>query len=144
MPNWERTIEIEASPARVWEVMEDVARWPEWTASMISLDPPADGMGMGAAAKVHARGTPKSTFRVTEWRPGERFTWETNVRGARSIARHIIEPIGEGRSRVTLGVELLGLMATLSKPFLNKRIIENLELESAGLKRESEKVAASA
>jgi hypothetical protein len=35
-------------------------------------------------------------------------------------------------------------MATLSKPFLNKRIIENLELESAGLKRESEKVATSA
>jgi hypothetical protein len=39
-------------------------------------------------------------------------------------------------------VELEGLMATLSKPFLNKRIVENLELESAGLKRESERMPA--
>jgi hypothetical protein len=142
MAKWERTIEIEASPARVWEVMADVARWPQWTASIISLESPAGGMALGAAAKVHARGTPKSTFRVSEWQPGERFTWETKVRGVRSVAHHIIEPAGQGRSRVKLAVELEGLMATLSKPFLNRRIVENLELESAGLKRESERMPA--
>ena len=144
MPDWERTIEIDASPSRVWEVMADVARWPEWTASMISLEPPPGGMALGATAKVHARGTPKSTFTVTEWQPAERFTWESNVRGVRSTARHVIEPVGEARSRVTLGVQLDGLMATLSRPFLNKRITENLVLESEGLKRESERVAAPA
>jgi hypothetical protein len=141
VPTWEQTTEIEASPARVWEVMADVGRWPQWTASIVSLEPPAAGMGPGAKAQVQAKGTPKSEYVVTEWQPGAGFTWETKVRGVRSIARHSIEGVEEGRSRVRLSVEVVGLLATLLKPLIGKSITPNLVLEAEGLKRESESVA---
>ncbi len=138
MATWQRTIEIDAKPDRVWEIMSDVEKWPEWTPSVISVERTNGAMGPGASAVVHPRGTPKSTWRVTEWRPGRSFTWETKVRGARTIGGHVVEPIGEDRSRVTLSIEVQGFVAALARPFLNKGIEENLEAESEGLKRRSE------
>ena len=38
MARWERSIEIEATPAHVWGVMADVSRWPEWTDSILSVE----------------------------------------------------------------------------------------------------------
>ena len=141
MPTWERTIEIEATPGRVWLVMADVGRWPEWTASIVSVEPPAGGMALGAVANVHALGTPKSAFTVTGWRPGAGFTWETKVRGMRSVAGHEIKELGDGRCRARLTIEVQGLVATVLKPLIRKRIVMNLDMEAEGLKRESEATA---
>ena len=143
MPAWERSVEISASPARVWEVMSEVSKWPEWTASIVSVEAPSAAMGLGSQADVQARGAPKARWTVTVWRPGEGFTWVTKVRGARTIAGHEIVPVGDGNSRVTLSIEVPGLMATLLKPVIGKQIVENLELESQGLKKRSEAVLSS-
>ena len=39
----ERVIDIGASREKVWTVMTDVARWPEWTASVTSVEPLGGG-----------------------------------------------------------------------------------------------------
>lgn len=143
MPAWERTVEIDAPPSRVWEVMADVANWPKWTASILSVEAPSGPRGPGSTATVQAKGTPAARWTVTDWRSNEGFTWETKVRGAKTIAGHEIQPLGEGRSRVTLTLEVQGLMARLFKRFIAKQVEENLELESQGLKRECEAVLSS-
>lgn len=138
MATWTKTIAIDAGPGRVWEVLVDVEKWPEWTPSITSVERRSEAFGPGALVMVHAKGTPKSLWRISEWTPGRSFTWETSVRGARTIGSHVIEGVGEGRSRVTLTVEVQGLGARLFSWFIGRGISENLRLESEGLKRRSE------
>jgi len=138
MARWERTIEIKASPARVWAVLEDIARWPEWTPSVVSVETGGQPLAIGATAHVQPRGTPKSTWTITEWKPGQRFAWATRVRGANTVADHIIEPAGNGQSQVRLVVEVGGPVAALLKPIIGRSVIRNLADEAAGLKLRSE------
>lgn len=138
MPRWEQSIDISATPERVWDVMADIERWPHWTPSIISVKKRSDGpFGTGTTATVRAKGTPESTWTVTEATPARSFTWDTKVRGASTSAGHVIQPTASG-SRVTLSVEIAGIAATLLKPILGRGIRQNLRLEAEGLKRQSE------
>ena len=138
MPRWERSIDIDATPARVWQVMSDVKKWPEWTPSIESVEAAPDTLSVGSRATVKAKGTPRATWTITEFNPGRNFTWITSVRGSKTVGEHVIAPNGEGKSRVTLAIEVNGLMGAIFKPMINKVITGNLELESNGLKRRSE------
>ena len=142
MPRWEHTVKIDSPPERVWEVMSDIDRWPTWTESMVAARKLTDGpLRNGTEAMVQPKGTPESTWIVTEATPGRGFTWETKVRGAHTVAGHVIEPV-DGGSRVTLSVEVRGFVAALLRPVLSRGVIANMKAEAAGLKRESEAVAA--
>lgn len=45
---------VEAAPAEVWAVLQDVGRWPEWNPSIASVDPPvALENGTAFDAKQH-------------------------------------------------------------------------------------------
>ncbi|MCL4239938.1 MAG: SRPBCC family protein [Dehalococcoidia bacterium] len=138
MPRWEHSIHINASPDRVWDVISDIDRWPEWTPSVLTVKKVTEGpLAHGTTARVHAKGTPESTWTVSESLPPKSFTWGTKVRGAATTAGHVIEPTDSG-AKVTLSLEVRGIAATLFKPFLAKGISENLRLEAEGLKRQSE------
>ena len=138
MARWVRSIEIEATPAHVWNVMADVASWPEWTESILSVEEVSQPFGTGGSALVQARGPATSVFRVTRWEPGRGFDWETRARGATAIAGHWIEPAGAGRSTATLSVTIPGIVAAVLKPLLGRGIQRNLTMEAEGLKRRSE------
>lgn len=141
MPRWEHSIAINATPDRIWQVMSDIERWPEWTPSVLSVKKLTDGpLARGTTARVHARGTPESTWTVSDSTPAKSFTWGTKVRGAVTSAGHVIEPTDSG-SRVTLSIQIGGIAATLLKPILRRGIRENLRLEAEGLKRRSEEAA---
>jgi len=138
----ERTIEISALPERVWTVMMDVERWPEWTESMKSVERLDGGdFGVGSKARLRIRRAPTSVYTVTELTPNRSFSWETKSAGIKGIATHIIEPDGNG-SKVTLSVDLLGMLATLMSPIIRRPSEENVKLEAEGLKRRSEAPAA--
>jgi len=135
----ERTIDINAPPERVWAVMVDVERWPEWTESIRSVER-LDGepFGLRSEARLRVKGAPESTvWRVTEYTDGQSFTWESDARAVHSRASHVIDPEGDG-SKVTLTVTNSGWPATLFAPFLAWIGRRNLRLEAEGLKRRCE------
>ena len=135
----ERTINISAPPERVWAVMMDVERWPEWTESMKSVERLDSGeFGVGSKARVKIRRSPSANvWTVTELTPNRSFTWETNSGGVKGIATHIIEP-DSNDSKVTLTVDLSGIFATLFGPMIAGASRQNVEMEAEGLKRRAE------
>ena len=135
----ERTVNIKAPPERVWAVMTDVERWPEWTESMKTVERLDSGeFGVGRRAKLRIRRSPSANvWTVTELIPGRSFTWETNAGGVKGVATHAIEPDGNG-SKVTLTVDLSGIVATLSGPMIGGQSRKNVEMEAEGLKRRCE------
>ena len=141
MPRWERTIEINAAPEKVWSVLSDIERWPEWTPSMLSVKLVEDGpLAPGTQAIVHPKGTVESTWTVSEVTPNRSFTWDTKVRGARTVGGHEISPTAGG-SRVTLSIVVDGFAAKLLKPIIGRTITTNMDQEAEGLKRVSEAAA---
>jgi carbon monoxide dehydrogenase subunit G len=135
----ERTIKINAPPDRVWTVMKDVERWPEWTESMKSVERLDKGdFGLGSKAKLKIRRSPNANvWTVTELTPNRSFTWETNSGGVKGVATHVIEPDGNS-SKVTLTVDLSGPVATIFSPIIAGQSRKNVDMEAEGLKRRSE------
>jgi len=135
----EHSTNINASPERVWAVMGDVERWPEWTESMKSVERLDSGeFGLGSKAQLRIRRSPNANiWTVTELTPNRSFTWETNSGGVKGVASHVIEPDGNG-AKVTLSVHLSGPVAALFGWFIAGSSRENVRMEAEGLKRRSE------
>ena len=138
MRTFETTIDIDASPARVWAVMSDIERWHEWTASITSvrrLD--AGPMRVGSKAHVKQPKLSGSVFEVTAWTPERGFDWVTKRPGLTGLGRHIIEP-SAGGSRVTLAVVFSGPLTGLIALFFGRLTDRYIRMEAEGLKRRVE------
>lgn len=133
-------VDIDASPERVWAVMSDVERWPEWTDTVTAvtrLD--ADSLGLGSRVRVEQPKLPPTEYVVTEFDPGEGFTWVATGPGVRTTARHRIEPLGGSISRVRLSVEQAGPVGrVMGRLFFTRLTDRYLATEAAGLKARSE------
>lgn len=133
-------VEIDATPERVWEVMSDVDRWPEWTETVTSvrrLD--ADGLGLGSRVRVEQPKLPATEYVVTEFEPGQGFTWVATGPGVRTTARHRIEARGYSGARVRLSVDQAGPLGVVMGGLFLRRLTDRyLAAEAAGLKARSE------
>jgi len=132
------SVDIEATPERVWEVMSDCARWAEWTPSVTSVQLFDEALAVGGRALIRQPGLPPAKFTVTALEPGRSFSWTTGTRAIMfAQAHHVIEPTPLG-ARVTLRLRFDGLLGgVMGKKMadLNNRY---LAMEAAGLKRFSE------
>jgi uncharacterized membrane protein len=129
---FETSRHIDAPTQPVWEVLFDVARWPEWTPTIDSVKRLDDGPFRGGSrAEVRQPKLPKAVWEVTEVVDGRSFTWEAKGPGMRTIARHEVVPDGDG-SEVRLSIEQTGPMGAVAGWVwrgLTQRYIE-LEAES--------------
>ena len=135
MPRFlQTTRHIDAPVQRVWDVLFDVARWPEWTPTIKSVERLEDGpFQVGSRAEVRQPKLPRAVWEVTEVVDGQSFTWEATGPGLRTIARHEVVPDADG-TEVTLSIEQtgpMGVVAGIVWGRLTQRYIE-LEAESLG------------
>jgi uncharacterized protein YndB with AHSA1/START domain len=135
---YQLTIDIDASPERVWAILADLERWPTWTESISKVELIDDGpLREGQRARVSVRGAPAGTWTVATVTPGREFSWTFRAPGLRTRATHDIESVGNG-SRVTLGVEQSGPATIVMRAWLNRVNRRNVAMEAAGLKRAAE------
>lgn len=135
---FETAISIDATPQRVWEVFSDVERWPEWTASITSVELLTPGpLAIGSKARIRQPKLPTVVWTVTEVVDGSRFVWESRAPGVHTVAGHYVEAEGSGARAISridqngIGGALIGrLYAGLTHRYL--------AMESAGLKSRSE------
>ena len=132
------TVDIRATPQRVWAVLSDVEDWPEWTPSVRSVER-LDGGPFAVGSRVRIR-QPKllpAVWRITSIEKGRAFTWVTASPGLSVTARHVVEATPDG-SRVTLSIRFEGLLAPLVALLTHRLTNRYLGLEGAGLKRRGE------
>jgi hypothetical protein len=139
----ERTsVDVAASPDRVWEVLVDVERWPEWTDSVSSvrlLD--AGPLAVGSRVEISQPRIPTGTYTVTALEPGSGFTWEQRQLGSTVSARHECERLPDGGTRVELSVVMSGAVGGVVGRLYRRLTERYLAMEAAGLKARAEGIA---
>ena len=133
------TVEIAAPADRVWAVLTDVERWPEWTETVTSVKRLDGGpLRPGSRAKIDQPKIPETEYVVTELDSGRSFTWAATGPGVTTTARHDVEALPDGSSRVTLAVEQGGWLGSVMGRFYRGLTDRYLANEAAGLKARCE------
>jgi hypothetical protein len=108
------TFDIDATPGRVWEVLTDLQRYPEWNPQIpAATGKIEEGSDIGLRLKLPGRPALNVTATIERSEPGRSLTWRGHVlapgffQGYRSFD---VEPSGDG-ARVTHLEEITGIMA---------------------------------
>jgi uncharacterized membrane protein len=133
------SIDVEAPIERVWAVLCDVERWPEWATTVTSVRRLDDGpLAVGSRARIEQPKIPPTEYVVTDLEPGRSFTWVATGPGVRTTARHVLEPVRTGGTRVTLAVEQAGPVGAVVGRFYRRLTERYLAAEAEGIKARSE------
>ena len=138
-PTSSDSITIDRSADVVWRVYTDIARWPEWTASVSSaeLDPPGP-LAVGSKASIKQPRLPRVDWTVTRLEPDRSWVWENNARGAKTVAAHVLTPLADGRTRVDLSIDQRGVIGRPIGWLVRRLTRRYLRYEAEGLRRRSE------
>jgi len=81
---------------------------------------------------------PEGTWDVTAWGAPAYFEWTQKTSGVTSVAGHRLEALGEGRTRLTLTLEMRGLLIPTIGRFYKGLTNRYMNLEAEGMKRAAE------
>jgi uncharacterized membrane protein len=135
---YEVTTDVDAAPDAVWQILVDVERWPEWTASMSSIER-LDHGALAVASRVRVRQPklPAADFTITDLQSGASFEWTSKRPGLTSVGDHRVAARPNG-SQVTLVFRMTGVLAPIVAAFSGKLIRNYVDTEAEGLKRRAE------
>jgi hypothetical protein len=129
---------IEASIHRVWAILVDVERWPEWNASVTQVEKfNSRPLGLGSQVRIHQPRLRPAIWVVTTFEPERCFVWKAAHPGIALVGSHILEACDQG-SKITLGLRFdgwFGGLAGLLKGRLAERYVRS---EAEGLRRRSQ------
>jgi uncharacterized protein YndB with AHSA1/START domain len=137
-----QTVDIAATPERVWQVIVDVERWPTWTDSVRAarlLDGPP--LAEGSRVELRQPRLPTTEWVVIELVDGESFTWSARGPGVVSVASHRLEP-ADGGTRVRLEFSQQGPLSRALDVLAGAMVRRYVGMEAAGLRRRCEQASA--
>ena len=137
--HFEKSIEIDASQLRVWDVLSDLEAWPRRieTVDTVKLLTPAP-MTKGSRVRLRQPKLPEGTWDITVWDAPSYFEWTQQEGGITSVAGHRVEALGEGRARLTLTLDMRGLLIPVMALFYKGLTNRYMNLEAEGMKRAAE------
>src|SRR4026207_851700 len=137
--HFEKTIEIDAPQQRVWDVLTDIEAWPQRieTVDEAELPPPAP-IAKASTVRLTQPKLPEGAWDVTAWDAPSYFEWTQKSSGTTSVAGHRVEALSEGRARLTLTLDMRGLLIPIMILFYRKLTNDYMNLEAEGMKRAAE------
>jgi len=137
-------VEIQASSERVWAVLMDVERWPEWTASVSSVQRvDRVPLTVGSRTKIVQPKLWPAEWVVTELDENTgNFTWVNRGPGIQVTAGHRLEPHGNW-TRCTHSLDFSGLLSPLIVWLYGALSRQYLATEANGLRARAESIASS-
>ena len=136
---FEQSIEVDASQRRVWEVLTDFGAWPQRieTVEVAELRTPAP-IGVGSVVFLKQPKLPEGTWEVTVWDAPSFFEFVQKSGGTTVVAGHRVEALDEGRSRLTLELDMRGLLVPVFGRIYRDLTNRYMTLEAQGMKRAAE------
>jgi uncharacterized membrane protein len=136
---FEQAIDIDASRQRVWDVLTDFQAWPqriETVDAVELLTPPPVGEGSRVRLKQPKLG--EASWEVTTWDAPSYFEWRQKSGGITVVAGHRVEALDEGRSRLTLTLDMEGLLVPIFRRIYGDLTNRYMAIEAQGMKRAAE------
>ena len=96
-------------------------------------------LAVGSRVRVEQPRIPPTEYVVTELETGRSFTWVATGPGVRTTARHLLEELSTGSTRVTLAVEQAGPVGAVMGRFYRRLTDRYLLAEAEGIKVRSER-----
>ena len=135
---FEHTIDIDASPEKVWEITLDVESWADHVASIEWIERLDRGpVTLGSRARIKQPGLRALVWTVSQLDREKTFAWGTRVLGMSMTGGHHLEPNGSGTTH-TLSIEFSGMPASVLGPVLRRPILSTLTKENRGFKSAAE------
>jgi uncharacterized membrane protein len=136
---FEQSIDIDARQQRVWEVLGDLEAWPQRieTVDVVELLTPAP-VGEGSRVRLKQPKLPEGIWEVTVWDAPSYFEFRQQSGGVTNVAGHRVQALEEGRSRLTLTLEMRGLLVPVVALFWKGLTNRYMTIEAQGMKRAAE------
>jgi uncharacterized membrane protein len=135
----EERVHMAAPADRVWAVMSDVERWPQWTPTVTSVERlDARPFGVGSRFRVRQPKLPTAVWTVTALEPGRYFEWRNASPGLTSVGGHRVTAGADGATSVTLTLTWSGWLTPLIRLLYGKLSRRYVQTEGESLKRRSE------
>jgi hypothetical protein len=140
-------IRIDAPPRRVWEVLTDLAAYPQWNPFVVRADGTAE-VGNRLTLRLQPVVGRATTVRptVTAARPGAELRWlgRLGVRGVLDADHHfLLEPDGESGTRLVQQEHFGGLLVPLVARTLERGTLPAFVLMNEALKARAEQPVSS-
>lgn len=132
------SVEINAPAERVWSLVNNVEEWPRWIPSLKKIEKISPGpLGVGSLVLVVAKSliTVNLLMTITEFVAGRRVVMEGKVLGVKMTRHYELEPLDKGKTRLTAGGKVSGLLAFLVRrggQKLSEEIVQALKKKVEG------------
>jgi len=135
----EESIDIDAGQQRVWDVLSDIEAWPRRveTVDAAELLTPAP-VAKGSRVRLKQPKLPEGQWDITVWDAPSYFEMRQKSGGITSVAGHRVEALEEGRSRLTLSVDMKGWLVPVVGPFSKGMTTRYMTGEAQDMKRAAE------
>jgi len=136
---FEKSIDIDAPQQRVWDVLTAIEAWPQRIETVDSVELLTTApIANGSRLRLKQPKLPEGIWDVTAWDAPSYFEWRQKGGGTTSVAGHRVDALGEGRARLTLTLDMRGLLIPIMLLFYKKLTNEYMNLEAEGMKRAAE------
>jgi len=135
-------IEIDAPVARVWEILTDLERYPDWNPFTQRVE---STLEVGAEVHLYTRLRGEQLAHrveyVTEHVPGERICWGMTMGTRMALEaerRQVLTPQGPTRTRYLTDDTITGLLTPIVMAFWGEAMQRGFDGVAAALKKRSE------
>ena len=137
--HFEKSIEVDASQQRDWDVLSDLEVWPRRieTVDTVELLTPAP-FAKGSRVRLKQPKLPEGIWEITVWDAPSYFEWTQKTGGVMSVAGHRVEALDAGRARLTLSLDMRGFLIPVIGLFYKGLTNRYMNLEAEGMKRAAE------
>jgi hypothetical protein len=113
---------VHTDSERLWGLVSQVSRWAELLPTVDDVTPKTGGESpsVGARYALKQPGLPVLVYEITDWRPGEAFTWVATSPGVRTVGTHEVGPAPEGCT-LRLGLHWEGPLTPLVERLFGRR-----------------------